>query len=71
MTTSDSMVRTTMLGERDEVIVEDWVSDTCSEDVPQLNENYLFPLSVEPLAFSMPLDFCAGQKEVGVDSLRG
>ena len=70
MTTSDSMVRTTVLGEGDEVVVEDWVSDTCSEDVPQSNESYLSPLSVEPLAFSMPLDFCTGQKEVSVDSLR-
>ncbi|KAL0010054.1 hypothetical protein SO802_005162 [Lithocarpus litseifolius] len=70
-TTSNSMVRTTMLGEGDEVIVQDWVSDTCSEDVPQSNENYLSPLSVEPMAFSMPSDFCAGQKEVSVDSSRG
>ena len=71
MTTSNSMVRTIVLGEGDEVIVEDWVSDTCSKDFPQSNENFFSPLSVEPLAFSMPLDSCAGQKEVSVDSLRG
>lgn len=71
MTASYSMVRTTVLGEGDEVIVEDWVFGTCSEDVPQSNESCLSPLSVEPIVFSMPSDFCAGQKEVGVDSSRG
>lgn len=62
--TSDSMERKTVRGEEDD-IVEDWVSDTCSEDVAQSNERCLLPLSVEPLAFYMPLvgmdNYCEGQ----------
>ena len=46
--TSDSMERTSVLGEEDEV-VEDWVSDTCLEDVAQSNGRCFLPLSVEPL----------------------
>ena len=62
--TSDSMERKTVWGEEDD-IVDDWVSDTCSKDVAQSNERCLLPLSVEPLAFSMPLvgmdNYCEGQ----------
>ena len=36
------------LFEEDEVLVEDWVSDTYSEEAIQ-------PLDVEPIAFSLPL----------------
>ena len=36
------------LVEKDEVLVEDWVSDTYLEEADQ-------PLDVEPLAFSLPL----------------
>ena len=34
----------------DDVVVEDWVSDICSEDAFQYTES-LLPLIVEPLAF--------------------
>ena len=72
--TSDSMERTSVLGEEDEV-VEDWVSDTCSEDVAQSNGRCFLPLSVELLAFSMPLggldNFCERQEDVGVESSIG
>ena len=36
------------LFEKDEVLVEDWVSDTYSKEAIQ-------PLDVEPIAFSLPL----------------
>ena len=39
----------------DEVVMEDWVLDTFSEDAEPSNEGCLLPLSVEPLAFPMPL----------------
>lgn len=39
----------------DEVVVEDWVSDTFFEGAKPSNEGYLLPLSVEPLAFPMSL----------------
>ena len=45
------------LFEEDEVLVEDWVSDTYSEEAVQ-------PLDVEPIAFSLPL---AMTKESPVD----
>lgn len=35
--------------------MEDWVLDTFSEDAEPSNEGCLLPLSVEPLAFPMPL----------------
>ena len=38
-----------------EVLVEDWVSDTYSEFVELPNEGGLSPLVVEPLAFSLLL----------------
>lgn len=62
--TSDSMERKIVWGEEDN-IVDDWVSDTCLGDVAQSNERCLLPLSVEPLAFSIPLvgmdNYCEGQ----------
>ena len=45
--------------EGDEVLVDDWVSDTYSE------ERCLLPLVVESLAFSFPLAM-EGQEDVGV-----
>ena len=53
--------------EGDEVLVEDWVSDTYSEAVELPNEGGLSPLAVEPLAFSLPLAM-EGQEVVGVES---
>ena len=41
--------------EGDVVVVEDWVSDTLSEEVELRNEECFFHLVVEPLAFSLPL----------------
>ena len=38
-----------------EVLVEDWISDTCSEFAELPNVGGLSPLIVEPLAFSLPL----------------
>ena len=53
--------------EEDEVLVEDWVSDTYSEEADQ-------PLDVEPLAFSLPLARAEQpvvdvERFVGVDTL--
>lgn len=45
---SDSMDVSLAHFEEDEVLVEDWVLDTVSEDAN-------LPLAVEPLAFSLPL----------------
>ena len=47
--------------EEDEVLVEDWVSNTYSEEANQ-------PLDVEPFAFSLPLAM-AEQLVVDVDTL--
>ena len=49
--------------EEDEVLVEDWVSDTHSEEADQ-------PLDVEPLAFSLPLAM-AEQPVVDVERFVG
>ena len=38
-----------------EVLVEDWISDTCSESTELPNVRGLSPLIMEPLAFSLPL----------------
>ena len=50
-----------------EVLVEDWVSDTYSKFTELPNEGGLPPLVVEPLAFSRPLAM-EGQEVVGVES---
>ena len=49
--------------EEDEVLVEDWVSDTYLEEADQ-------PLDVEPLAFSQPLAM-AEQSVVDVERFMG
>ena len=51
-----------------EVLVEDWVSDTYSESAELPNKGGLPPLVMEPLAFSLPLAM-EGQEVVGVESL--
>ena len=45
---SDASISSSALFEEDKVLVEDWVSDSFSEDVVQ-------PLEVEPIAFSLPV----------------
>ena len=45
---SDILNVSLALIEKDEVLVEDWVSDTYLEEAVQ-------PLDVEPIAFSLPL----------------
>ena len=50
-----------------EVLVEDWVSDTCLESTELLNEGGLLPLVVESLAFSLPLAM-EGHEVVGVEN---
>ena len=50
-----------------EVLVEDWVSDTCLESAELPNEWGLLPLAVEPLAYSLPLAM-EGQELVSVES---
>ena len=52
---SDSEVASMAQMEGDIVVVEDWVSDTLSEEVELPNEKCFSPLAVEPLAFSLPL----------------
>ena len=52
---SDSEVASMAQMEGDIVVVEDWVSDTLSEEVELPNEECFSPLVVEPLAFSLPL----------------
>ena len=49
--------------EEDEVLVEDWVSDTYLEEAVQ-------PLDVEPIAFSLPLAMVE-QSPVDVESFVG
>ena len=41
--------------ERDVVVVEDWVSNTLSEEAELTKEECFSHLAVEPLAFSLPL----------------
>ena len=41
--------------DENEVLVEDWVSNTCSESSELPTVGGLSPLSVEPLALSLPL----------------
>ena len=53
--------------EGDVVVVEDWVSDSLSEEVELPNEECFSHLVVEPLAFSLPLAL-EGQDAVGVES---
>ena len=64
---SDSLEVSSAQFEGDEVLVEDWVSNTNSEAVEQPNEGGLSPLAVEPLAFSLPLAM-EGQEVVGVEN---
>ncbi|KAK9992046.1 hypothetical protein SO802_027031 [Lithocarpus litseifolius] len=52
---SDSLDVSAAPFEGDEVLVEDWVSDTYSEAAELPNNGGLLPLAVEPLAFSLPL----------------
>ena len=52
--------------DENEVLVEDWVSDT-SESSELPNVEGLSPLSVEPLAFSLPLAM-EGQEVLGVEN---
>ena len=53
--------------------MEDWVLDTFSEDAEPSNEGCLLPLSVEPLAFPMPLgavdNYYEGQEEQATNFL--
>ena len=51
------------LFEEDEVLVEDWVSDTYSEEA-------IKPLDVEPIAFSLPLAMTE-ESPVDVESFVG
>lgn len=64
---SDFEVSSVAQMERDVVVVEDWASDTLSEEAGLLNEECFSPLAVEPLAFSLPLSL-EGQVAVGVES---
>ena len=64
---SNSEVASVTQMERDVVVVEDWVSDTLSEEAKLPNEECFSPLVVEPLAFSLPLSL-EGQVAVGVKS---
>ena len=45
---SEASISSSALIEKNKVLVEDWVSDSFSEDVVQ-------PLEVEPIAFSLPI----------------
>ena len=56
---SDASNLSSALFEQDEVLVEDWVSDTYSEEAVQ-------PLDVEPIAFSLPVAM-AEQSPVDVE----
>ena len=60
---SDVMNVSLALIEEDEVLVEDWVLDTYSEEADQ-------PLDVEPIAFSLPLAMVE-QSLVDVESFVG
>ncbi|KAK7831726.1 hypothetical protein CFP56_027080 [Quercus suber] len=64
---SDSLEVSSAQFEGDEVLVEDWVSDTNSEAAELPNEGGLSPLAVEPLAFSLPFAM-EGQEVVGVEN---
>ena len=52
---SDSLEVSSAQFEGDEVLVEDWVSDTNSKAAEIPNKGGLSPLAVKPLAFSLPL----------------
>ena len=54
----------------DDVVVEDWVSDICSEDAFQCTVP-LLPLTVEPLAYSLPMDNGDGSATLVVKNLLG
>ena len=54
----------------DDVVVEDWVSDICSEDAFQCTVPSL-PLTVEPLAYSLPMDNGDGSATLVVKNLLG
>ena len=58
---SDASISSSALFEEDKVLVEDWVSDSFSEDVVQ-------PLDVEPIAFSLPVTM-AEQSPVDVEDI--
>ncbi|KAK7819164.1 flavin mononucleotide hydrolase 1 [Quercus suber] len=53
--------------DENDVLVEDWVLYTCSESSVLPNVGGLSPLSVEPLAFSLPLAM-EGQEVLGVEN---
>ena len=56
-----------------DVIVEDWVSDICSEDAFQFADS-LPPLNVDPLAFSLPMgamDISKRSATLDVETLLG
>ena len=53
--------------DENEVLVENWVSDTYSEYDKLPNEGGLLPLVVEPLAFSLPLAM-EGQEVMSVEN---
>ena len=58
---SDASISSSALFEEDKVLVEDWVSDSFSEDV-------VHPLEVEPIAFSLPVAM-AEQSPVDVEDI--
>ena len=58
----------------DDVVVEDWVSNVCSEDAFQYTEGSSLPLTIQPLAFSLPMgvmDNCEGSATLDVEKLLG
>ena len=59
---SDASNLSSALFEEDEVLVEDWVSDSYSEEAVQ-------PLDIEPIAFSLPVAM-AEQSPVDVESFK-
>ena len=70
---SESKEINSELEKGDDVIVEDWVSDICSEDAFQFTESSP-PLNVELLAFSLPmgvLDISEGSTTLDVEKLLG
>ena len=58
---SDASISSSALFEENKVLVEDWVSDSFSEDAVQ-------PLDVEPIAFSLPVAM-AEQSPVDVEDI--
>ena len=52
---SDYEVASVAQVEGDVVVVDDWISETLSEEAELPNEKCFSPLAIEPLAFSLPL----------------